>query len=52
MKSTLWKNGDAVKSKGLPKKPDKEKLENKPEQMKTYGKLTDTTIKTEEAKNG
>ena len=52
MKSMLWKNGNAVKSKDLPKKPNKEKLESKPEQMKTYGKLTDTTMKTEEVKNG
>ena len=65
MKSNIWKASKAVKSKHLPKrkvpeqkpkqKPEQE-LEQKPEQKpkpkKTYDKLTDTSIKTEEAKNG
>lgn len=49
MKSTLWKHGNAVKSKDLPKEL---KLEQKHEQNKTYNKLMDATIKTEEVKDG
>ena len=47
MKSTLWKNCKSVKAKDLPKK---EISEQKPETKRTYEKLIDTTMKTEEAK--
>ena len=45
MKSVIWKDGTAVKSKALPKR-------EKPEQKRTLEKPNNTTTKTEEVKNG